>query len=169
MNAAELDRLIRRDGCLAARFLGVYPRDKLPQPTTIPLSPPVTLIVNHDTAGSPGTHWSAMYVDAAEKIGCYFDPWGAPPFAPFASFLDALTRRNWVYNNKRLQSFISTTCGQFCLVFIWHKCRGYSFAHILNMFEDSQVVNDRLVVRFVTEHYGMRTNVVDKDFLGGLY
>ena len=172
MNSAEIDSLIRRDGCSSATFLGVYPRDRLPDPTTIPLSPPVTLIVNHDASGSPGTHWSAMYAHPRERIGCYFDPWGAPPLPPFSAFLDVLTSGNWVYNDRRLQSALSTTCGQFCLVFVWHKCRDYPFADILDMFHDSQVVNDRQVVRFVGEHYGMRTNSVDMEFLGevlGLY
>ena len=46
---------------------------------------------------------------------------------------------------------------------------------ILDMFPESQQqqrVNDRLAVKFVAERYGMRTDVVDKDFLGellGLY
>ena len=176
MNAAQLDSLVRRDGCASATFLGVYPRDKLPRPAVVPTSTPITLIVNHDVSGSPGTHWSAIYAHPSERIGCYFDPWGAPPPAPFASFLDILTNGNWVYSRRRLQSVFSTTCGQFCLVFIWRKCRGYRFVDILDMFPESQHhqqrVNDCLAVKFVAERYGMRTDVVDKDFLGellGLY
>ena len=110
--------------------------------------------------------------------------------APFLSFLDALTSGNWVYftlktylfileytnsrkyNGQRLQSALSITCGQFRSVFISHKCGSYHFVDILDLFHDSQGANNRQVVRFVAEHYGIRTNDVDMDFLGevlGLY
>ena len=49
-------------------FLGVFSRDNLPQPISLPFS----LIANIDKQVESGTHWIAMFVDKKGR-GEYFD------------------------------------------------------------------------------------------------
>ena len=56
----------------------------------------------------------------------------------------------YMYNNKRLQSYNTYTCGLFCL---YYSCRGINFSNILNRFSDNLVDNELLVSRFFVDRF----------------
>ena len=58
------------------------------------------------------------------------------------------------YCNKiQLQSAFSTVCGQYCIYFLYHRCRKRSMSTIVNSFVNDKLRNDQLVYDFVRRKY----------------
>ena len=51
--------------------------------------------------------------------------------------------KDWVYNNKTVQSLFSATCGHYCVHFILYHCRGYSMRDMVSRFSSNLTENDR--------------------------
>ena len=97
-----------------------------------------------------GKHWTVMYID---KHSEFFDSLGQPPVSydkDFTNFL-IVNGPKYVYSTRRLQSFMSPLCGEFCVYFSHHRCLGYSFVDVVNMFSDNLKVNDAKVELFVNK------------------
>ena len=70
----DIFKRIRSDKFADKTFLGVYPRDQLPQVKKVPCS----AVINTDTSRGPGQNWIAFYID--EKRVCkFFDSYGRAP------------------------------------------------------------------------------------------
>ena len=90
-----------------------------------------------------------MYFNKHGK-GEYFDSYG---LAPSVNGFTALMERNskeWVYNNKTLQSLFSATCGHYCVHFVLYRCRGYSMRDIVSRFSSNLTENNREVDLFIS-------------------
>jgi hypothetical protein len=72
-------------------------------------------IVNLADANEDGTHWTALYIKGDMSI--YFDSYGlAPP-----KHIQEFTRnKTLLYNTDHIQSFNSTACGYYCVLFLYH-------------------------------------------------
>ena len=120
MNAEQIRKCLR-----VPNFLGVFAADELP--SHFPWS--CGLVVNTDPRSEPGTHWLAIYIDG-NGHGEYFDSYGLKPFVPqHLKFLNRL--KQWRYNKTKLQSLTSTLCGQYCVLYLDSKFRGYSLNRFL--------------------------------------
>lgn len=145
-------------------FGGILPRDKLPKKKIRTF--PISFIVNTDTSREPGKHWVAFYLENPH-YGDFFDSYGYRPehLAPeFETFLSRNVE-HWNHNERKVQGDFSTTCGQFCLYFLHHRCRGYDARQIIDTFSKDPEVNDDTVNRFVNETYDAKFDVLDLDFL----
>ena len=69
MNEIELQEVLRKN--IGAKFVGVFPRDILPQPID------GAYVINTDPHYKPGQHWVAMYLNGGR--GEYYDSLGLPP------------------------------------------------------------------------------------------
>lgn len=147
-----------------AEFLGVFAKDGLPHPYNVP-NHPVYLIANIDKQHQAGTHWIAMYINVPAGTGSYFDPYGASPETEFTHFMCRLASNQWIYNRLRLQSSYSTTCGQFCVMFVWYKCRGYAFDEFIDLFHDEPTINEVVVTNFMKRQFGLDMPIIDTDYL----
>ncbi len=79
------------------------------------LLPNQGFIINTAKSTEPGEHWVLIW-QPANTICEYFDSYG---LAPFKSEILNFLPRKFKYNNTRLQSLMSSCCGQYCLyVFI---------------------------------------------------
>lgn len=76
MNTEQLQRVIRCDGYMKSRVLGVFPADDLPTYLTLITG----LIINTDPITLPGRHWVAFYLNEQNELEC-FDSFGKPPSA----------------------------------------------------------------------------------------
>ena len=54
----------------------------------------------------------------------------------------------WEHNKIQLQSVFSTVCGQYCIYFLYHRCRKRSMASIVNSFVNDKLHDDQLVYDF---------------------
>ena len=52
-----------------------------------------------------------------------------------------------------LQSAFSTVCGQYCIYFLYHRCRKRTMTSIVNSFVNDKLRNDQLVYDFVRRKY----------------
>ena len=59
----------------------------------------------------------------------------------------------WEHNKIQLQSAFSTVCGQYCIYFLYHRCRKRSMSTIVNSFVNDKLRNDQLVYDFVRRKY----------------
>ena len=70
----------------------------------------------------------------------------------FKDFLDR-NSNYMIMNNKVLQSLDSSVCGEYCIYYLIHRCRGFSMQTIVNHFSKRKRINDSIVYEFVTRHY----------------
>lgn len=95
----------------------VFAANKMPMYVQLPFY----LISNLDPDFKPGSHWVAIYIDV-NGIGEYFDSYGRKPEGYHKMFLDRNTKR-WFYNHQQLQSYLSSVCGKYCLVYLYLKIK----------------------------------------------
>lgn len=156
MNGQQIARLMRSDKKTRALFGGVFSSDEeIPSRSRGRL----ICIVNEDPASQPGIHWIAVERDESDL---FFDSYGRHP---------RLTKvAHWVspdcaWNQKRLQDSLTTTCGQWCLLFAWIRARNFSLEAFQDLFGSDHLTNDELVNGLVEELFDVDTEVVDEDFL----
>lgn len=128
---------------VAAPSTGVYPADRIP----IRWPRPFAMIANTDNHNQSGTHWIAMYL-VKNGYGVYLDSFGQPPMIRHHHHRLRLNSKNFVWNKKSLQSFNSTVCGHYCLMFLHYMCRGYSLQSFCDLFADNYFANDNIVRKF---------------------
>jgi hypothetical protein len=158
MNSLKIKAILSNDAAVGPIFLDVFPSDQLPR--NYPL--PCAFVANMDPGDKPGKHWVAFHV-AANGCKTYFDSYGKPPNIPtFVKWLG----RSYTYNGFRLQSLFSSACGQFCIYFLTHICRGYTLKDIIETLDaDDSSANDELVTAFVNQRYDVDTKTYDLDYI----
>lgn len=134
---------------------GVYANDRLP----LKLKKPAIIVANTDPSYKPGTHWIAFYLPK-RGIGEYFDSYGRTPIDKnFVRFLK-LHCKKFKFNNKQLQSDLSTLCGNYCCVYLYYKTKNMSMDKFLKKFKkDNHVLNDKKVKRMFKKHFKKKTQV----------
>ena len=142
MNSDELENI-----CQFKCFIGVFASDQLP--SNVPR--PCCLIVNTDTSGNAGKHWTAIFINK-EGYGDFFCSYGRMPLKPFADFLNN-NCYDWNYNNKRIQGS-DVTCGHYCVLFLFCRSKGVSLQKFLDLFTLDYPANDKLVKTFIHTKYG---------------
>lgn len=155
MNTLQLRRVLSRDAYTRKYFLDVFPSDHLPSEIQ---RYPACFVANDDASTDPGSHWVAFYVSGPNEVE-FFDSYGNEPsfyaktLSDFASRFSILT-----YNPLTLQSNISAVCGQYCIYYLYSRCRGRSLGDILSSFVTNNVCNDFKVYDFVMKRFSVRTS-----------
>jgi len=147
MNTKELEALLGRDPIARPKFCGVYAKDTLPGSVE---TYPCGFIANTDSKDLPGQHWVAFYFPSQAR-GEFFDSYGNPPAfydRGFERFLQG-NCREWMYNQKTLQSVTTAVCGEYCVYYLLHRARGVSMKAIVKRFRDSLINNDKDVYEYV--------------------
>jgi hypothetical protein len=121
------------------------------------------LVVNLDASYLPGSHWVALCIPANKKnIAEYFDSYGKKPKKIIRDYLGG----NYINQKRELQGLTSTICGQWCIYYIWERCRGYTLSEITNSFkgktkdENDEIVNETVNLEFTGED----EPIVDQEF-----
>ena len=52
---------------------------------------------------------------------------------------------------KRIWSSETRVCGQYCILYLMWRCKGYSMKDIINIFDRDFKVNDQFVYNFIDE------------------
>lgn len=105
---------------------------------------PVYLISNLDPNFKPGSHWVAIYIDV-NGIGEYFDSFGRKPQGYHKMFLDRNTKK-WFYNHNQLQSYLSSVCGKYCLVYLYLKMKNVKMHDFLNVFSNVNMMQNDITI-----------------------
>ena len=156
MNTLQLLDILSRDKFTKTQFLGVYASNQLPKKIH---KYPVCLVVNSDKSTEFGSHWICFYISSRSKIE-FFDSFGNPPsyykggISDFAVQYDEMN-----FNPHMLQRPHTAICGQYCIYYLYFKCRGYSLRRIVSRFvSEKYTCNDPCVYNFVVRHFGVKTS-----------
>lgn len=133
METLEIYAGLKTEESTNESFGGVYPIDRLPlkQDLEYNESGECFLVVNLDPSYKSGSHWIALYINASTRCNEYFDSYGEEPNSEISSYL-----RSFLRNKKQLQSAFSTTCGQWCMLYIWYRCNGYTLEMFVKKFHE---------------------------------
>ena len=159
MDTKQIAKILRKDEIVGKQFAGVFPSDKLPTE----INTPSCFVANTDPHNKPGTHWVAFFTDPDGHIE-YFDSYGLHPFTK--SFVTFLKRGScgWIWNTRRIQGPLSTTCGHYCIYFLLLRCRGHRLREIIAAFDQHNLVaNDITVTDFINEQFDLNTESHDID------
>ena len=69
-------------------------------------------------------------------------------------------------NDKQLQQFYTTSCGQWCMFFIWHQSLGIDLNEMIDGLGDlsQPLVTDHKMNYWVNKIFGTKENVIDKNY-----
>ena len=148
MNSTELQKILEYDEHTNLLNPVVKPLNHFLEE---PLNSPSITIVNLDSCDKPGSHWVAVYVPMNGKTE-YFDSYGNKPNEQFLFKLQQL-KKEIVYSLFSVQG-LSTVCGQYCLLFLLMRSRGFLFHDIISTFLLSEFSTERdLVANFMINHF----------------
>ena len=137
MNEEEIAKILTTDSFTRRNFRGVFAKDEFTIFSN--LNSHQTFIVNTDNSNQPGSHWVAFQFSG--DYSCeYFDSYGFPP--SFYGFDNVLKSYKIYMSNKRIQGYKSSVCGQYCVLFLLLRGRGYSYHDFMSFFHKNPAVND---------------------------
>lgn len=117
----------------------VYAANRLP----VYVATPYYMISNLDPDTKPGSHWIAIHIDR-NRIGHYFDSYGRKPTGYHLTFLNR-NSRVWDFNCVRIQNDWTTVCGEYSIMYLYHKFQGKSTIDFIHVFGSNTVLNDILL------------------------
>lgn len=147
MNTKQLECAILSDVNMKNTVIGVFSADRLPPRRPIPF------IANTDPATAPGRHCVAFCIDQQNVVES-FDSYAKQPRElsnEFQFFVSQFEKN--VINQKRLQSSLTTVCGQYCLFYLMCRCRGFSMEQIQQTFHRDLLSNDEFVYDFINDRF----------------
>lgn len=126
LDTKQIEHLVR-----GTRFFhGVFALDQLPVVRRFP----ATLIVNTDPASQAGEHWVALHLHDGRKAD-YFDSFGFPPLLPeLQDFMKKYGSARKRYNQRTMQEFESTLCGDYCICFVKCVAKGIELPEFVSRF-----------------------------------
>lgn len=155
MDSIQITRALKRDPMTRRAFIGVFACDKLPKTIS---KYPACLVVNTDFYGNEGKHWLAMYIPDPGTLE-FFDSFGRSPTFFKGHIVRFVSKFPYViHNDVPLQSLFSTVCGQFCIFYLYCKCRGRTMKSIVNNFHWNSRTNDVRVYNFVKHKFGIHVS-----------
>lgn len=142
MRTEELEMYMLKDPYIRRFYGGVVARNEIP----LVFTKPSIFIVNTDPTNLPGKHWFVLFYNT-NSVNEQFNSTGQPPQVDIQAQL-VRNGMKYMYNNKRVQSFTSSTCGEFALFYSYFRCRGFTFQEILDMFTSDLENNETIVNMF---------------------
>lgn len=114
------------------------------------------LITNSSRTHEAGEHWWAIYNDGKSDYNEFFCSYALS----YPDELSMYLGPNVITNTQRIQSFISSVCGQYCMFFLYKRAAGFSYNDIINCFdEENHLLNDLLVNREIEDIFGGNVDV----------
>lgn len=151
MDTNTIRCMVNCDQTLLQQMIGIFSVDEIPKQRFT--SFPISFIINTDIKSGPGKHWVAFH--ASNHRGEFFDSYGLKPSFYSDRVLDFCTSNNLtlLYNDKRLQSKDSKTCGYYCMYYLVNRCRGVPLNEIVRPFSDDYNNNDLFVSDVITNTF----------------
>ena len=133
-------------------FLGIFNVD------TIRRNIPVNnfLICNTDSSSGPGQHWFVLFRYSVSELECFDSLGVGDDRQTFLRSVKFRGIRELHYNQSPVQLPTSTTCGHFCLFFIFQRLHNldFEFSEFLNeLFTENLDQNELIVSEFYRNHY----------------
>ena len=136
MNTSQILEVLRADAFTRPLIQSVSAKDML----TLPIRDPCAYVVNCDNSDKPGSHWVALFIHQRQNESNYFDSMAKPPIPECNSLLNLCSSKKYI--DVPLQE-MTMVCGQFCIMFLLLRARGYSFEKTIHMLSHKD--NDALM------------------------
>jgi len=165
MNDTTLNKLLSKNNETKKYFQGVYainelPNDEIPKERKNKMF----FIVNLSPSYESGSHWVAVMLNTGNEKNIFFDSYGGK--SSVNKILHEFMEGNYTFSKKRVQHYATTVCGQWCMFFIWEKCRGCSLKEMLKPFaERDHLTNDHWINKIISKHFKTDENVINREFL----
>lgn len=151
MNNFQISQVLETDFYASKRFSGVLPRDDFENIDSVKF--PTFYIYNLDKRSQKGSHWIAVYFKSREETE-YFDSYGLPPIFKSTQAKMLMISRRIHFNSTAIQSPTTNVCGQYCILFILLRSRGYTLDRIINILIPYPVeVRDHSVHELIKSRY----------------
>ena len=115
-------------------------------------------VYNVDESTKPGSHCLSFYLSDDDRVE-FFDSYGNEPSffkGPISNFVSRFSQVT--FNPVTLQSNVSAVCGQYCIYYLYCRCRGKTLENIVSQFVSRNVCNDRSVYNFVAKKFHVYAN-----------
>jgi hypothetical protein len=146
LTTIQLNDVLMKNPVTNKSYIGTFPGCVIPTAK----SKRYSFITNTDLHHQRGEHWNAWVVHG-EKI-LFFDSFGRDPRdSTFPEIYKELLNRfnNFKYTKTQVQNFTSSTCGYYCIHFLYVLSLGLDFEFFLNEYTDDFKMNDIAVIDFV--------------------
>lgn len=144
LTSKDIYQFLMKEELLMQATGGIFSIDTLPKNVKDTI-----YFINSHPSNLPGEHWLVVYFPENLKKNTpeFFDSLGKGP-NHYSTNITHFMGNQYVYNTQRLQAHNSSTCGLYCLYFLYYRVRGYSFSNILNRFSLNLKHNDSIVIDF---------------------
>ena len=159
MNAQAIRKALLDHPLTSERFCGVYARDEIRDKGK------GFYVVNLDESTKPGSHWICIELNGDSKPHIYFDSYGLAPTHP--DIIRFMKAGKIVHNRKKLQHHLATTCGHWCIYFVWRRCQGWNIGDIVRAFKvETPLENDYVMTIVLKKEFkNLNDTVIDRAFL----
>lgn len=147
LNSLQLRKILEGQESCRKIFKGVYSIDTLEKID----SAPCCFIVNTHKSNQPGEHWLAIYVDHEKNLE-FFDSYGNSPerFDLLDYCFSISNKVSW--NTQQVQSYSSTYCGYYAVLYLIYKCNNFSLKDFLRNFSNNPFTNDRFLNKLINQY-----------------
>ena len=146
LTTIQLNEILMKNSVTKKHYIGAFPGCVI---ITVK-SKKYSFITNTDLHNQRGEHWNASMVQG-EKV-LFFDSFGRDPRdSTFPEIYRELLNRFEIfkYTKTQVQDFTSSTCGYYCVHFLYVLSLGLDFEFFLNEYTDDFTMNDIAVINFV--------------------
>ena len=146
LTTIQLNEVLMNNPVTKKCYIGTFPGCVIPAVK----SKRYSFITNTDLHDQRGEHWNAWMVQGQKVL--FFDSFGRDPTdSTFPEIYRELLNgfRILNYTKTRVQNFTSSTCGYYCIHFIYLLSLGLDFKFFLNEYTDDFRKNDIAVIDFV--------------------
>ena len=146
LTTLQLNEVLMNNPVTKKYYIGTFPGCVIPAVK----SKKYSFITNTDLHDQRGEHWNAWMVQGQKVL--FFDSFGRDPSDStfpgiYKELLNGFKILN--YTKTRVQNFTSSTCGYYCIHFIYLLSLGLDFEFFLNEYTDDFRKNDIAVIDFV--------------------
>lgn len=160
MDTLQIKKLMEWTPYSKKHFGGVYALDQIHDIIVNKHHLPQCFVFNYDPSYKPGSHWVAAIFTAPGQSHLFFDSYGRPPaFKTIHDFLE----KNYKYNSVQYQNELTSTCGEWCIFFLWyhltHQKVGWNLAFDTNF----TLQNDEKLNAWINQTFGSQhVQVINK-------
>ena len=153
LNTQDLNDIGESNNVMKKKFLGAYPADSFPPFLS---KKECGWIWNTDEKHLPGQHWVAIY--KYKKILYFFDSYGySPKFYQKPYWKVKNHRFVNISKHIQLQSNSTSTCGAWCLLFLYYCFRHKTFPYRL-FSSSNQMKNEQILFRLIMKIFKQKIN-----------
>ena len=146
LTTLQLNNVLMKNPVTKKSYIGTFPGCLIPSIK----SKRYSFITNTDLHHEHGEHWNAWVVDGDRIL--FFDSFGRDPrdFSFPEIYKDVVNRfETFKYTKTQIQNVTSSTCGYYCIHFLYVLSLGLDFDFFMNEYTDDFRRNDIDVIEFV--------------------